>query len=54
MAAAEVASAAPADEARFIDRARSVAFSSEVVLRLGDFGRIDEPVFAQHFGAPSH
>lgn len=52
LAAAEVAQAAPVDEARFIDRSRSVAFTSEVVLRVGDFEGIHDAVFEQHFPAP--
>lgn len=52
LAAAEVARVAPVDEARFMDRSRSVAFTSEVVLRVGDFGGIRDAAFEQHFPAP--
>ena len=44
-----VAEPAAIDEERFLDRANSVSFTSQVILRLGDFERIQEPVFPQHF-----
>jgi len=44
-----VAEPAAIDEERFVDRARSVSFSSQVILRLGDFSAIREPVHPQHF-----
>ena len=45
----DIADPAAADEERFVDRADSVAFTSEVVLRIGDFEQIDEAIFEQHF-----
>lgn len=47
----EVAAAAAADEERFLDRDRNVAFCSEVTLRLGDFDAVSEPAFEQYFPA---
>lgn len=44
-----LAEPAGADEEHFVDRPNSVSFTSEVVLRLGDFDQIDEAVFEQHF-----
>jgi hypothetical protein len=44
-----IAEPAAIDEARFVDRPRSVSFTSRVIMRLGDFDAIREPVFPQHF-----
>lgn len=44
-----VAEPAAIDEARFVDRARALAFTSAVVQRWGDFERIGESVYPQHF-----
>lgn len=46
---AAIAQPAAEDEERFVDRSRSVSFSSEVVLRIGDFASITDSVFSQHF-----
>lgn len=45
----ELAGPAGLDEGRFVDRKNSVSFMSEVIFRMGDFERIDEPVFDQYF-----
>lgn len=50
-AMAELGPPAAADEERFVDRANSVSFCSEVVLRLGDFAAVREALFAQHFAS---
>lgn len=44
-----LAEPAAADEAHFVDRDNSVSFTSEAILRFGDFEHIDEPVFEQQF-----
>lgn len=46
---AAIAAPAAADEARFVDRERSVSFASEVVLRIGDFTTLADAAFEQHF-----
>lgn len=48
-AMAELGPPAAADEARFVDRASSVSFCSQVVLRQGDFVSVREALFEQHF-----
>jgi hypothetical protein len=47
----ELAGPAGLDEERFVDRENSVSFMSEVIFSIGDFEKIDEPVFDQHFPA---
>ncbi len=46
-----IAEPAALDEARFVNRAKSVMFNSAVILRLGNFEVIGEAVFPQHFPA---
>ena len=48
---AELAGAAAADEARFLDRSRNLAFCAEAALQLGDVNAAAEPAFAQHYPA---
>ena len=44
-----VAEPAAEDEKRFVDRAQALAFTSQSLLRLGDFEQINEAVYPQHF-----
>lgn len=44
-----VAEPAAQDEERFVDRTQSVAFTSRVIARCGNFERIEQAVFPQHF-----
>ncbi len=47
----EIGPAAATDEARFVDRAQSLSFTSEVVFRAGDFDQVKHAVHPQHFEA---